>query len=158
MSTNEIGDLGEALVYKIECDRIRTYKPRLVNKVLLLGKTKGLGYDISSIEGDEGPKPEYARYIEVKSTLRVSEPSFDAFWSDSLNLTSKEWVAAEQHGDNYNIYRVYFTRNKTIVMRIQNPFALASQGKIDVFPTIYQMQFQADVLTKRYEETHSDGN
>lgn len=79
-------------------------------------------------------------------------PSFDSIWSDSLNLTTKEWVAAEQYGSYYNIYRVYFTRTKTIVVRIQNPFELAKSEKIEVFPTIYQMNFGADVITKRYEE------
>lgn len=152
LTTIQLGDQGEALVYKLECERIKAYKPRLVNKVLLLGKTKGLGYDISSLEGDENPqKPEFARYIEVKSTVRISEPSFDAIWSDSFKLTAKEWVAAEQYGAYYNIYRVYFTRNKTIVIRIQNPFELAQNGKIEVYPIAYQMDFGADVITKRYE-------
>lgn len=65
-STIDLGDEGEALVYRLEQERVRKYKERLVNKVLLLGKTKGLGYDISSIEADENPqKPEFARYIEV---------------------------------------------------------------------------------------------
>ena len=87
-----------ALVFRFDQERVRKYKERLVNKVLLLGKTKGLGYDISSIEADENPqKPEFARYIEVKSTKRVTTPKFDKQWSDSLNITAKEWVDAEQY-------------------------------------------------------------
>lgn len=152
LSTVELGDKGEAFVYKMECKRVKTYKERLVNKVLLLGKTKGLGYDISSVEANENPgKPEFARYIEVKATTRVSEPSFDARWSDSLNLTSKEWIAAEQYGEYYNIYRVYFTKTKTIVVKINNPFKKAAENKIDVFPTIYQMDFSAKAIQKQYE-------
>ena len=141
-------------MYKLECDRVRAYKERLVNKVLLLGKTKGLGYDISSIEADENPnKPEFARYIEVKSTKRSTEPSFESpAWNDTLNLTSKEWIAAEQYKEYYNIYRVYFTKNKTIIVRIQNPFKLAENNEIDVFPTIYQMSFDASVIKKQYEK------
>jgi len=155
LSTVELGDQGEMLVYKLECERVRQYKERLVNKVLLLGKTKGLGYDISSIEADENPlKPEFARYIEVKSTKRSTEPSFDnPSWYDSLNLTSKEWIAAEQYGDYYNIYRVYFTKSKTIIVRIQNPYQLAEKGDIEVFPTIYQMNFDNSVIKKQYEQT-----
>lgn len=153
LSTVELGDKGEAFVYKMECERVKAYKERLVNKVLLLGKTKGLGYDISSIEANENPqKPEFARYIEVKSTTRISPPSFDALWSDSLNLTSKEWIAAEQYGEYYNIYRVYFTKTKTIVIKINNPFKKAREGEIEVFPTIYQMDFSAKVIQKQYEE------
>lgn len=155
LSTVELGDQGEMLVYKLECERVRRYKERLVNKVLLLGKTKGLGYDISSIEADGNPaKPEFARYIEVKSTKRSTEPTFDnPTWYDSFNLTSKEWIAAEQYGDYYNIYRVYFTKSKTIIVRIQNPYKLSENGDIEVFPTIFQMNFSNSVISKFYEQT-----
>jgi len=151
-SSLDLGDEGENLVFHIEQERVRNYKARLVNKVLLLGKTKGLGYDISSIECDENQKhPEFARYIEVKSTRRTTEPNFDNIgWSDTLNLTAKEWVAAEQYGDYYNVYRVYFTKTKTFIIRIQNPFKKAENGEIEVFPTIYQMNFGSDVIEKRY--------
>ena len=153
LTSVDLGDKGEALVYRLECERVRNYKERLVNKVLLLGKTKGLGYDISSIEADENPaKPEFARYIEVKSTTRITEPSFDSIWTDSLNITSKEWIAAEQYGDYYNIYRVYFTKKKTIIIRIQNPYQKYLSKDIEVFPTIYQMNFGASVIEKRYDK------
>lgn len=154
LSTVELGDQGEILVYRLECERVKQYKERLVNKVLLLGKTKGLGYDISSIEANDNPaKPEYSRYIEVKSTKRSTEPSFDSIsWCDTLNLTSKEWIAAEQYGDYYNIYRVYFTKSKTIIVRIHNPFKLSQNGEIDVFPTIYQMYFNSSVIKLQYEQ------
>lgn len=153
-STVDLGDEGEALVFRLEQERVRNYRERLVNKVLLLGKTKGLGYDISSIEADENPsRPEFARYIEVKATKRVTEPSFDSpSWMDSLNITAKEWVAAEQYGDYYNIYRVYFTKTKTFIVRIQNPFKKAENGEIEVYPTIYQMNFDASVIEKRYAQ------
>ena len=89
-STTDLGDEGEAFVFKLEQDRVRAYKERLVNKVLLLGKTKGLGYDIASIEADENPhNPEFARYIEVKATKRTTRPSFNQTWADSLNITQK---------------------------------------------------------------------
>lgn len=151
-SAVDLGDKGETLVFRLEQERVRNYKERLVNKVLLLGKTKGLGYDISSIEADENPRhPEFARYIEVKSTKRVTEPNFDNDgWMDSLNITAKEWVAAEQYGEYYNIYRVYFTKTKTIVVRIQNPFKKVEDGLIEIYTTIYQMNFDSKVIEKRY--------
>lgn len=150
-STTDLGDEGEAFVFKLEQERIKAYRERLVNKVLLLGKTKGLGYDISSIEADESPdNPEFARYIEVKSTKRTTRPSFNQTWADSINITRKEWIAAEQFGSAYNIYRVYFTKNEVIVVRINNPFALYKAGKIDIVPTIYQMDFSSDVIQQRY--------
>lgn len=152
-SSVDLGDEGEALVFRLEQERVRNYKERLVNKVLLLGKIKGLGYDIASIEADENPqKPEFARYIEVKSTKRVTEPSFDSLWVDSLNITAKEWVAAEQYGAYYNIYRVYFTKTKTFVVRINNPYQKSLDGEIEVFPTIYQMNLDSKVIEHRYVE------
>lgn len=150
-SAVDLGDEGEALVFRLEQERVRRYKERLVNKVLLLGKTKGLGYDISSIEADEMPdEPEMARFIEVKSTKRITEPSFDKAWSDSVNLTSKEWIAAKQFGRHYNIYRVYFTKTRTFVVRIQDPFKKHQDGSVEVYPTIYQMNFDSSVVEKRY--------
>ena len=67
-----------------------------------------------------------------------------------MNITRKEWIAAEQFGPAYNIYRVYFTKNEVIVIRINNPFALSKEGKIEVIPTIYQMDFGSDVIESRY--------
>ncbi|MCQ2335949.1 MAG: DUF3883 domain-containing protein [Paludibacteraceae bacterium] len=155
-STVDLGDEGENLVFYLEQERVRKYKERLINKVLLLGKTKGLGYDIASVEADENVNhPEFARYIEVKSTRRMTEPDFGTDgWSDALNLTAKEWVAAEQYQEYYNIYRVYFLikSNKTIVVRIQNPFKKAEEGKIEVYPTTYQMSFDSRVIEKCYDE------
>ncbi len=151
-STVDLGDEGEALVFRLEQERVRNFKERLVNKVLLLGKTKGLGYDISSIEADENPeKPEFARYIEVKATKRITNPNFDKTWRDSLNLTAREWIAAEQYGEYYNIYRVYFTKSNTFVIRIKNPYKKATDGKIEVYPTTYQMNFDASVIEKKYD-------
>lgn len=152
-STVDLGDEGEALVFRLEQERVRKYKERLVNKVLLLGKTKGLGYDISSIEADENPeKPEFARYIEVKATKRVTEPRFDNNWNDSINLTAKEWIAAEQYGAYYNIYRVYFTKTKTIVVCINDPYKKFRDGEIEVYPTIYQMNFDSKVIERKYAD------
>ena len=150
-STIDLGDEGEAFVFKLEQERVKSYKERLVNKVLLLGKTKGLGYDIASIEANENPQnPEFARYIEVKATKRTTRPSFNQAWVDSLNITRKEWIAAQQFGKAYNIYRVYFTKLEIIVVRLQDPFALSQDGKIEVIPTIYQMDFGSDVIQQRY--------
>ncbi len=152
LSTVELGDKGEALIFNMEKERVRQYKERLVNKVLLLGKTKGLGYDISSIEADRNKEfPEFARYIEVKSTKRVTAPTFDNVWSDSINLTSKEWIAAAQYKEFYNIYRVYFTRDKTIIAIINNPYQKSKDDLIEVYPTIYQMDFNNKAIQEHYE-------
>lgn len=155
-STTDLGDEGETLVFNLEVKRIREYKPRLVNKVLLMGKTRGLGYDVLSLEGNEMPDdPEMNRFIEVKATRRTTVPNFNLKWIDSINLTAKEWRAAKQHGRFFNIYRVYFTQTKTIVIRVNDPFRLATEGKIDVFPTIYQMDFDSKVIEHRYSSDNA---
>lgn len=138
-STVELGDEGERFVFEMEKERVKKYKERMMNKVLLLGKIRGIGYDISSIEA-EGEDPDFARYIEVKSTTRVTEPVIDDLWRDSINLTAKEWVAAKQYRKYYNIYRVYFIPNKTIVYIINDPYSKYENGDMDVYPTIYQME------------------
>ena len=73
-----------------------TFNPRLVNRVLSLGKTKGLGYDIQSVVAEKGDKSDFAKYIEVKSTKRVTEPNLsDVYWMDTLNITRNECIAAD---------------------------------------------------------------
>ncbi|MDA9182515.1 DUF3883 domain-containing protein, partial [Saprospiraceae bacterium] len=116
---NILGDEGEEYVYRIEKSRVTAYNPRLANKVIMLGKQRGIGYDISSVEANENIQdPEFARFIEVKSTKRTTVPSLDdKSWVDTINLTRKEWVAAKQYKMAYNIYRVYFTPNETIIRK-----------------------------------------
>jgi hypothetical protein len=147
-----LGDEGESYVFNLEKSRVSVVYPRLVNKVLLLGKQRGLGYDISSIEADENiEEPEFARFIEVKSTKRITEPDLnDNSWTDTVNLTRKEWIAAKQYRSAYNIYRVYFTPNATIVRKINDPFGKNEQGTITVLPTLYRMDFGSESIDKQY--------
>jgi hypothetical protein len=147
-----LGDEGEDYVFNLEKNRVSVFYPRLVNKVLLLGKQRGLGYDISSIEANENKEePEFARFIEVKSTKRITEPDLkDNSWTDTVNLTRKEWIAAKQYRSAYNIYRVYFTPNATIVRKINDPFGKNEQGTITVLPTLYRMDFGSESIDKQY--------
>ena len=147
-----LGDEGEDYVFNLEKNRVSVFYPRLVNKVLLLGKQRGLGYDISSIEADENKEePEFARFIEVKSTKRITDPDLtDNSWTDTVNLTRKEWIAAKQYRSAYNIYRVYFTPNATIVRKINDPFGKNEQGTITVLPTLYRMDFGSESIDKQY--------
>lgn len=147
-----LGDEGEDYVFNLEKNRVSVFYPRLTNKVLLLGKQRGLGYDISSIEADENKEePEFARFIEVKSTKRITEPDLnDNSWTDTVNLTRKEWIAAKQYRSAYNIYRVYFTPNATIVRKINDPFGKNEQGTITVLPTLYRMDFGSESIDKQY--------
>ncbi len=147
-----LGDEGEDFVFDLEKERVSATHPRLVNKVLLLGKQRGLGYDISSVEADENrEEPEFARFVEVKSTKRITEPDlYDNSWTDTISLTRKEWIAAKQYRSAYNIYRVYFTPNATIVRKINDPFGKNESGIITVLPTLYRMDFSSESIDKQY--------
>jgi len=147
-----LGDEGEEYVFNIEKERVSLYNPRLTNKVIMLGKQRGIGYDISSVEANENNEdPEFARFIEVKSTKRTTVPELeDKTWIDTINLTRKEWVAAKQYRSAYNIYRVYFTPKETIIRKINNPFEKNENGVINVLPTMYRMDFFSKSIDKQY--------
>lgn len=149
VDTMLIGDDGEALVYKYENDRVSHYDKRLTNKIHMLGKTKGLGYDIQSIFADERPDPEFVKYIEVKSTKRVTSPDTQKDdWVDTLNVTRNEWVAAQQHKDSYEIYRVYFTQSGPEMFILKNPYEKNERNVIRTLPTMYRLDFGANAVDK----------
>jgi hypothetical protein len=154
VDTIQIGDDGERLVYEYEVKRIKKYDRRLTNKIHMLGKTKGLGYDIQSIFGDEKKEDgEFVKYIEVKSTKRVTLPNIEGDnWFDTLNVTRNEWVAATQHKDAYEIYRVYFTGQGTVVAIIKNPFQKNEQEQLKVLPISYRLDFDKQSLDTTISE------
>ena len=145
----ELGDEGELYVFEYEKKRVAEYNTRLVNKVLSLGKTKGLGYDIQTILAEPGPEAEFVKYIEVKSTKRVTAPDInDPLWIDTVNVTRNEWVAAQQHGQYYAIYRVYFVRGNVVMYILENPYSLYESGEINVVPTMYKVDFGNRAVTR----------
>jgi hypothetical protein len=137
----ELGNEGEDFVFNYEKKFVKAFNPRLVNKVNYLGKTKGLGYDIISIEANRNlVNPEFFRYIEVKATTRVNPPNFTDTL-DSINLTRNEWVAAEQHTNHFYIYRIYFTNYGTFISIINDPVKKNIDGILYATPTIYRVEF-----------------
>lgn len=135
----EMGDEGENIVYEYEKNRVAKFNPRLVNKVLSLGKTKGIGYDIQSVVAENGTEAEFVKYIEVKTTKRFTCPSLDDnLWIDTLNVTRNEWIAAHQHKDYYSIFRVYLTREGAIIFVIKNVADKIKEGIIQATPTTYR--------------------
>jgi len=140
-TTAELGDEGENFVLEFEKNIVKAFNSRLVNKVNYLGKTKGLGYDILSIEASRNlQNPEFHRYIEVKATTRVNPPNFTDTL-DSINLTRNEWVAAEQHACHFYIYRIYFTNFGTFISIINDPVKKNTEGTLYATPTIYRVEF-----------------
>lgn len=146
-STVELGDEGELYVYQLEKERVGSFNPRLVNKIRLFGKTKGLGYDIQSVVAERGEEAEFVRYLEVKSTKRVTAPSLgDSRWVDTLNITRNEWVALQQHRHSYHIYRVYFTSEGVIIFVIKDPYEKIQNEKILAMATNYRLDFQSSAV------------
>ena len=138
----EFGDEGEAIVFKYEKNRVRSFNPRLANKVLALGKTKGIGYDIQSVIAEPGDMEEFVKYIEVKSTKRYTYPDpDDSLWVDTLNVTRNEWVAAKQHGKFYSIARVYFTKDGIVMFVLENVADKLSAGRMTATPSTYRVDF-----------------
>ncbi len=138
----EFGDEGEALVYAYEKQRVSKYNPRLVNKVLSLGKTRGIGYDIQSVIAEPGDMDEFVKYIEVKSTKRYTSPDpDDSMWVDTLNITRNEYVAAQQHGAFYSIARVYFTSQGVSMFVLENVAEKLADGRMKATPMTYRLDF-----------------
>lgn len=145
----ELGDNGEQIVFEYEKKRVAKFNQRLSNKVLSLGKTRGLGYDIQSVIAEPGEQAEFVKYIEVKSTKRVTKPNVeDHFWIDTLNITRNEWIAAKQHQEFYSIFRVYFTRNGISIFIINNPAKKAANNLLQIIPTTYRIDFNNSSVDK----------
>lgn len=153
----ELGDEGEEFVLNFEKDRVSKFNAHLVNKVIGLGKTKGLGYDIQSVIAEPGDFSEFVKYIEVKSTKRVTAPDLkDEVWTDTINITRNEWIAAMQHKEFYSIYRVYFIRGGVVMYIIKNPYQKKMDNIIDVVPLTYRVDFQNNSIDESYKEVNSN--
>ena len=149
ISTVELGDEGEKYVLAYEKKRVAEFNVRLANKVIHLGRTKGLGFDIQSVVAQAGEFAEFVKYIEVKSTKRITAPDMnDILWTDTLNLTRNEWVAAQQHKDFYHIYRVYFVRDQIIMFIISDIVQKHNDGIIEVVATMYRVDFRNDAVNQ----------
>lgn len=141
-SKTDLGDEGELYVLNYEKNRVKEYDARLARKVIHLGKQRGLGYDIQSVVAEDGDFAEFVKYIEVKATKRVTEPDLtDSCWSDTINITRNEWIAAMQHKDSYSIFRVYFVRGSVIMYVIKNIHQKEQDKIIKVVPTTYRVDF-----------------
>lgn len=140
----QFGDEGEALVYEYEKNRVSKFNPHLVCKVLALGKTRGIGYDIQSVIAEPGDMAEFVKYIEVKSTKRFTCPDLqDSLWIDTLNITRNEYVAAKQHGEFYYIYRVYFTSQGVTMFIIGDVGKKLDDGRMQATPMTYRVDFSS---------------
>ncbi|MCL2125917.1 MAG: DUF3883 domain-containing protein [Oscillospiraceae bacterium] len=146
-STVQIGDEGERFVYECEKRRVMLFNPRLTKKVIYFGKTRGLGYDIQSVVAVPGDMAEYVKYIEVKSTKRVTAPNInDDNWRDTLNITRNEWIAFHQHNEFYSIYRVFLSRNSITVIILTNIAKKCADELIRATPLTYRIDYSLNAV------------
>ncbi|MCL1883577.1 MAG: DUF3883 domain-containing protein [Defluviitaleaceae bacterium] len=142
VTTVQIGDEGERYVYEYEKRRVTEFNFRLAGKVIHLGKTRGLGYDVQSVVAESGEKEEFVKYIEVKATKRVTVPDVTKNdWMDTLNITRSEWIAAQQHRDSYFIFRVYFVRNAVVMFVLKDIAKKCDDNIIKAVPMTYRIDF-----------------
>jgi hypothetical protein len=148
LDKTQIGEEGEWYVFNYERNRVKGFNRRLISKVVYLGKIQGLGYDIQSVVAlPLVDNPEFAKYIEVKSTKRVTAPDLnDVNWEETFQITKNEWDAACQHKEYYSVYRVYFCRNDVVIYVIDDIYKQKEKGTIRVTPTGFKIDFSSNAV------------
>jgi len=150
----EIGDEGEKIVYEYEKTIVSKIRKDLVHLVKVVSKATSLGYDIISINANEGRRK---KYIEVKTTKKNYEPEVEIPFIISIN----EWSVAEQHGDDYFIYRVIITKEGVSIFVIQNPVLRRKEGNLIIesigFKVVYTAKSGGYInLESIYEQTKAN--
>jgi hypothetical protein len=160
LDKTQIGKEGERLVFSLEKKRVKKFDRRLAGKVVYLGEITGLGYDIQSVIALSGvPHPENTKFIEVKSTKRVTPPDLsNTSFEDTVYITKNEWDAACQYRDSYSIYRVYFYRSGFIIFAIDNVFKKYEDKIISVMPHTYRVDFSSQAISDKISTTPGGTN
>lgn len=115
------GDRAEEIVYQVLIKE-RTYNLRWVAK-----ENEKPGWDIEYRNNDERIS------VEVKGT------SGKRFLS--VDVTKREWEAAETHGENYKLYLVADCLSKTPKIQIiSNPYGLYLSKRLSVTPINYRLR------------------
>ena len=76
-------------------------------------------YDIQTVVAETGDEAEFVKYIEVKSTKRVTVPDItDSLWIDTLNITRNEYIILKWRW--FHRYRLKvsnsFTKSRVILL------------------------------------------
>jgi hypothetical protein len=132
----ELGDEGERIAYEYEKDTVKKIRPDLVQLVRVVSTTAALGYDIISVQAEEGRKK---KYIEVKTTKKNHESDIMIPFTISIN----EWSVAQQLKDDYFIYRVIITKEGVTIFSIQNPPQRTAEGNLFIEPIGYKVVYSS---------------
>lgn len=125
MTTKDIGDMGEGLIYGHECQRVKIGgRMDLIHLIQRIPTKFAVGYDIQSVELDERK-----RYIEVKTTISSKPLHFN-----KIHLTSNEWNTANSNRDRYFIYRLGISKKEKKLFIIQDPVQLYKNDMLEMIP------------------------
>jgi len=132
----KIGDEGEQIAFEYERIAVAQIRKDLAHLVKNVSGQVSLGYDILSVNASEGRKK---KYIEVKTTKKNYAPEVEIPFTVSIN----EWSVAEQHGDDYFIYRVIITKEGVSIFAIQNPVRRQKEGHLIAEPIGFKVVYSA---------------
>lgn len=123
-NTKEIGDQGEAIVYKYEVDNVNKHnKGELTHLITFIPTKLAVGFDFNSIE----PESELRRYVEVKTTISSSPLIINSF-----HMTPNEVRTAKTVGKHYFVYRLQVYKDKRPVLTIFNdPIKLIEDKRVE---------------------------
>lgn len=148
MSSGDLGEHGEALVYGHECMRLKSDgREDLVHLVKRIPPSFAMGFDIASVESDTERK----RYIEVKSTA-----SFRPIQFNTIHLTPNEWRVAETERERYFVYRLFISvdTGEIRLYLLQDPVGKYKADEVTMTPSSsggVDVRFDSDKVGK-FEE------
>ena len=124
---------------------------------MLVLSTRYCRWEKQKVIAEHGDFAEFVKYIEVKSTKRVTAPDInDSMWVDTINITRNEWVAALQHKEFYYIYRVYFVRGGVVMYVIKDLYKKKETGIVEIIPMAYRVDFQNSAVDNVISEVNQN--
>lgn len=125
-STKRIGDFGEAISIKHECNRLKSLgRDDVLHLVKKIPEVFAVGYDISSFDGHG----DLRRYVEVKTT--ISKSSITKY---SFHLTPSEWSAASSNRNIYYVYRIFISSDNIKLFVIHDPVGQFKNDRLPMIP------------------------
>ena len=125
ITTKDIGDMGEGMVYGHEYQRVKLGgRIDLIHLIKKIPNQFAVGYDIQSVELDERK-----RYIEVKTTISMRPLKFN-----KIHLTPNEWNTASSVRDRYFVYRLAISKKEKKLFIIQDPVNLYKTDLLEMVP------------------------
>ena len=146
-STQELGRAGESIVLTWQLEKVRKLRPQDLKHVKDRSAERGIGFDIQSVWCDSIRDGQF-HYLEVKTTKRSTRPAPDDSQLDLVTLTSNEYRAAQSHGANFSVCRVYLFPNGYDIYVINDPVKLSEWGHVILEPADWNLYLTAKALDK----------